>query len=161
VEPPEALLLRLADSPDITEAPVAAGTTSSGDTSAQWPVYERFRDALVETAPMDISLREVEDRDLPIFWQQLTDPESQQMAAVTRKYHYDRGHFDQHWAKVRSDSSVILRTVLADGVAAGHAAVFGPPQEREVTYVIRPAGAPAVGRELIGARGSPTRPLPN
>ncbi|WP_406178317.1 GNAT family N-acetyltransferase [Streptomyces sp. NBC_00996] len=44
--------------------------------------------------------------------------------------------FDQHWAKVRSDPSVILRTIVADGAVAGHAAVFGPPSEREVTYVI-------------------------
>jgi hypothetical protein len=58
------------------------------------------------------------------------------MAAVTRKYHYDRGHFDQHWAKVRSDASVLLRTVLAGGVVAGHAAVFGAPSERDVTYVV-------------------------
>jgi RimJ/RimL family protein N-acetyltransferase len=85
---------------------------------------------------MGVSLRELEDSDLPIFWKQLTDPELQQMAAVTRKYHYDRGHFDRHWTKVRSDPSVILRTVLADGAVAGHAAVFGPPPEREVTYVI-------------------------
>ncbi|MFF9673366.1 GNAT family N-acetyltransferase [Streptomyces eurythermus] len=31
---------------------------------------------------------------------------------------------------------MILRTVLADGAVAGHAAVSGPPSEREVTYVI-------------------------
>ncbi|GHD78448.1 hypothetical protein GCM10010317_097760 [Streptomyces mirabilis] len=69
-------------------------------------------------------------------WEQLTDPALQRMAAVTRKYHYDRGHFDQHWAKVRSDASVLLRTVLAGGVVAGHAAVFGAPSERDVTYVV-------------------------
>lgn len=111
---------------------------------------------------MGISLRELEDSDLSVFWQQLTDPELQQMAAVTRKYHYDRGHFDQHWAKVRSDPSVILRTVLADGAVAGHAAVFGPPSEREVTYVIGRAHwgrgiATAALAELIGLE--PTRPL--
>ncbi|MER0484157.1 GNAT family N-acetyltransferase [Streptomyces sp. Edi2] len=85
---------------------------------------------------MDISLRELQDSDLPVFWEQLTDPELHQMAALTRKYHYDRGHFDRHWAKVRSDPAVLLRTVLADGVVAGHAAVFGSPSEREVTYVV-------------------------
>jgi RimJ/RimL family protein N-acetyltransferase len=111
---------------------------------------------------MDISLRELEDGDLPVFWQQLTDPELQQMAAVTRKYHYDRGHFDRHWAKVRADPSVILRSVLADGALAGHAAVFGPPAEREVTYVIGRAHwghgiATAALAELI--KLEPTRPL--
>ncbi|MFI5681954.1 helix-turn-helix domain-containing protein [Streptomyces cellulosae] len=42
----EALLLRLANSPDVTEAPVAAGTTSPGGASGRRPVYERFLDAL-------------------------------------------------------------------------------------------------------------------
>jgi RimJ/RimL family protein N-acetyltransferase len=60
----------------------------------------------------------------------------QQMAAVTRKYHYDRGHFDRHWTRVRSDSEVLVETILGDGVVAGHAAAFGPPSEREVTYVV-------------------------
>lgn len=111
---------------------------------------------------MEISLRQLQDSDLPAFWTQLTDPELQQMAAVTRKYHYDRGHFDQHWAKVRADPTVIVRTVVADGVVVGHAAVFGSPSEREVTYVV---GRTHWGRgiasralaELIKLEG--TRPL--
>jgi len=86
--------------------------------------------------PMEICLREVQDSDLPVFWEQVTDPQGQQMAAVTRSYHYDRDQFDQFWAMVRADPAVIARTVLADGVVAGHAAVFGPPSEREVTYVV-------------------------
>lgn len=111
---------------------------------------------------MDVSLRELQDSDLPVFWDQLRDPELQQMAAVTRKYHYDRGHFDRHWAKVRSDPSVIVRTVLAGGVVAGHAAVFGPPSEREVTYVVGRAHwgqgiATAALAELI--KLEPARPL--
>jgi RimJ/RimL family protein N-acetyltransferase len=56
------------------------------------------------------------------------------MAAVTRGCHCDRAAFGAHWDKVRSDPAVIVRTVLADGEVAGHAAVFGPPGEREVTY---------------------------
>ncbi|WP_433179223.1 GNAT family N-acetyltransferase [Actinoallomurus sp. CA-150999] len=85
---------------------------------------------------MEVSLRETQDSDLPVFWEQLTDPQLQHMAAATRKYHYDRGHFDQFWAKVRSDSAVLLRTVLADGVVAGYATVSGASSEREVSYVV-------------------------
>ncbi|WP_327260869.1 GNAT family N-acetyltransferase [Streptomyces sp. NBC_01232] len=87
---------------------------------------------------MEIELRETNDDDLAVFWEQLTHPELRRMAALTRKYHHDRGHFDAHWAKVRNDPAVTLRTVLADRVVVGHAAVFGPPGEREVTYVIGP-----------------------
>lgn len=87
----------------------------------------------------EVTLREVRNGDLPVFWEQLTDSAVQQMAAVTRRYHYDRAEFDRFWAKVRSDSEVIVRTVVADGEVAGHAAAFGPTSEREVTYVIGPA----------------------
>ncbi|WP_327733870.1 GNAT family N-acetyltransferase [Streptomyces nojiriensis] len=111
---------------------------------------------------MEIALRETSDDDLAVFWEQLTHPGLQQMAAITRKYHYDRGHFDTHWAKVRNDPAVLLRTVLADRVVVGHAAVFGPPGEREVTYVIGPEHwgrgiATRALAELIRLEG--TRPL--
>lgn len=109
-----------------------------------------------------IALREVLDSDVPIFWVQMSDREAQRMAAVTGKYQYDRGLFDSHWAKVRSDSAVMVRTVLADDAVAGHAAVFGPPDEREVTFWIDPAYwgrgvATAALRELIALE--PARPL--
>jgi RimJ/RimL family protein N-acetyltransferase len=85
---------------------------------------------------MDVRLREVQDTDLPGFWEQVTDPQVQQMAAVTRNYHYDRDEFDRFWAVVRADPAVIVRTILADGAVAGNAAIFGPPSGREVTYVV-------------------------
>ncbi|MFB6978140.1 GNAT family N-acetyltransferase [Streptomyces scopuliridis] len=83
-----------------------------------------------------ISLREVRDSDLPVFWEHLSDPASQHVAAVTREYHYDRGRFDAHWARIRSNPAVLVRTVLSDDEVVGHAAVYGPPDEREVTYWI-------------------------
>lgn len=83
-----------------------------------------------------ISLRDVRDSDLATFWEHLSDPAAQHVAAVTREYHYDRGHFDAHWARIRADPDVVMRTVVADGEVAGHVAVYGPPDEREVTYWI-------------------------
>jgi RimJ/RimL family protein N-acetyltransferase len=111
---------------------------------------------------MKIALREVRESDVAVFWAHVSEQAAQRMAAVTRAYHYDRGLFDAHWAKVRSDSSVTVRTVLADEAVAGHAAVFGPPDEREVTYWIASAYwghgvATAALRELIALE--PTRPL--
>lgn len=85
---------------------------------------------------MEVILREVRDSDLPVLRALGTDEQSQQMAAVTRSYHYDRAAFGTHWGRVRSDPAVIVRAVLADGQVAGHVAAFGPPQEREVTYWI-------------------------
>jgi len=86
--------------------------------------------------PVEVCLRPVQDKDLPVFWEVLTDPELQHMAAVTRDYHYDRAAFDRHWARVRANDAVTLRTLLADGDVAGYIAVFGSAPDREVTYAI-------------------------
>jgi len=47
-----------------------------------------------------------------------------------------RPDFDAHWARVLADPSTINRAVLVDGVVAGNAACFGPPDQREVSYWI-------------------------
>ncbi|GLV91017.1 N-acetyltransferase [Streptomyces lavendulae subsp. lavendulae] len=109
-----------------------------------------------------ISLREVRDSDLPAFWEQLSDPAAQQVAAVTRDSHYDRECFEGHWARIRANPEVLVRTVLADGEVVGHAAVYGPPDEREVTYWIGRAHwghgiATAALAALVDLAG--TRPL--
>ncbi|WP_055698027.1 MULTISPECIES: GNAT family N-acetyltransferase [Streptomyces] len=85
---------------------------------------------------MNVSLREVHDSDLDVFYRQLNDPESQHMAAFIPKDPADRDGFDAHWAKLRSAADVDVRTVLADGDVVGNAAVYGEPGEREVTYWI-------------------------
>ncbi|MEU0202876.1 MULTISPECIES: GNAT family N-acetyltransferase [unclassified Streptomyces] len=82
---------------------------------------------------MEVVLRPVHDSDLPVFFRQMNDPESLHLAAFTAKDPADRAAFDAHWAKIRSSSDV-ARTVLADGDVVGHAAVYGEPGEREVTY---------------------------
>ncbi|UYQ61455.1 GNAT family N-acetyltransferase [Streptomyces peucetius] len=84
---------------------------------------------------MDVVLREVQDGDLPVFFRHMSDPESNRMAAFTSEDPTDRAAFDAHWARIRA-SDAVLRTVVADGIVVGHAAVYGPPQEREVTYFV-------------------------
>ncbi|MEV4685157.1 GNAT family N-acetyltransferase [Streptomyces kurssanovii] len=84
---------------------------------------------------MDVVLREVQDSDLPVFFRHMSDPESNRMAAFTSEDPTDRAAFDAHWARIRV-SDAVIRTVVADGEVVGHTAVYGPPEEREVTYVI-------------------------
>jgi RimJ/RimL family protein N-acetyltransferase len=116
----------------------------------------------VDNCPVEITLRDVRDADLEVFWALMSDEQAQHMAAVTRGYHYDRAAFDAHWDTVRSDPAVIMRTVLADGEVAGHAAVFGPPDEREVTYWVDRAywGRGVATAALAGMLGlEHTRPV--
>ncbi|MFI9612257.1 GNAT family N-acetyltransferase [Streptomyces sp. NPDC052023] len=100
---------------------------------------------------MDVTLREVRDGDLPVFYAHMTDPEGNLMAAFTAEDPSDRARFDAHWARIRRDPAVMVRTVTGeDGEIVGHLGVFGPRGEREVTYWI--------GREYWG-RGAATAAL--
>jgi RimJ/RimL family protein N-acetyltransferase len=100
---------------------------------------------------MKVMLREVRDTDLPVFFTQMNDTEGIRMAAFTAKDPSDSDYFHAHWTRIRQDPTVIVRTVIGDsGEIVGHAALFGPPEEREVTYW--------VGRQYWG-RGAATAAL--
>jgi RimJ/RimL family protein N-acetyltransferase len=98
----------------------------------------------------ELTLRDVVDADLPIFFEQQREPEGVAMAAFTAKDPADRFAFEAHWSKNRADRSIVMKTIVADGRIAGHVAAFGLPSEREVTYWL--------GREFWG-RGLASRAL--
>ena len=87
---------------------------------------------------IDVRLRLVEDKDLPIFFEQQRDPEAVRMAAFTHKDPADRNAFNAHWTRIRGDPRITTRTILAGGRVVGNIAafvddVFG---RQEVTYWI-------------------------
>lgn len=85
---------------------------------------------------MEISLRPVKDGDLPLFFDWMSDPVAVHAAAFTSEDPTDRHAFDAHWTRILADPAVVMRSVLADGVVVGNAGVYGPPDDREVTYWI-------------------------
>lgn len=99
---------------------------------------------------MLVTLREIADTDLEIFFQHQQDKEAVFMAAFTHKDPSDRAAFDTHWAKIRANDSVTNRTIEVDGQVAGHIASFEMFGDRELTYWI--------GREFWG-RGVATEAL--
>ncbi len=94
-----------------------------------------------------VTLREVQDDDLPIFFVHQSDPESNRMASFPAR---DQEAFDAHWAKIRADASIVLRTIVVDGQVVGNLVSFEQGGTREVGYWI--------GREFWG-RGIATRAL--
>ena len=70
-------------------------------------------------AESSVALRDVEEPDLTIFFQNQLDPESNCMAGFSAKDPADRADFDQHWAKVLADESIFIKTILVDGEVAG------------------------------------------
>lgn len=79
----------------------------------------------------NVTLRPIIASDLPIFFEQMSDPESSAMAAVPSR---DKEAFDAHWAKIMANEETILRTIEVDGQVAGHLVSFLLVGEREVGY---------------------------
>jgi RimJ/RimL family protein N-acetyltransferase len=100
--------------------------------------------------PDDVVLREVRDDDLPIFFAQQLDPEANWMAAFTPRDPSDREAFMEHWAKIRADGTIALRTILFAGQVAGSIVCFSDFGEPEVGYWL--------GKEYWG-KGIATRAL--
>jgi RimJ/RimL family protein N-acetyltransferase len=94
-----------------------------------------------------IHLRDVLERDLPIFFEHQLDPEASQMASFPSR---SREGFMSHWTKLMADPSILMKTILFNGQVAGNIVCFEQLGEREVGYWI--------GKEYWG-RGIATRAL--
>lgn len=84
----------------------------------------------------DVLLRDVEDSDLPIFFEQQLDPTANHMAAFTVKDPTDRDAFEAHWRKIRHDPTITLKTIVVDDRVVGYVTTFEMFGERDVSYWI-------------------------
>jgi RimJ/RimL family protein N-acetyltransferase len=83
-----------------------------------------------------ITLRDVIETDLPIFFEMQRDPQANHMAAFTSRDPSDRQAFDLHWAKIMSDDTILNKTILFNGQIAGNIAKFIMFGQPEVGYWI-------------------------
>ncbi|MEV7228569.1 GNAT family protein [Polymorphospora sp. NPDC051019] len=101
-----------------------------------------------EVSPGDIRLRDVEEADLPVFFEQEHDPEA------TRRSNFPprgRERFMTHWAtRVLGDPTVFVQAVTVDGELAGNAVAWWEGDRRFIGYWL--------GRRFWG-RGIGTRAL--
>ena len=95
----------------------------------------------------EVRLRAVEDEDLDVLYEHQADPVAVEMAAFPAR---DRAQFDAHWARLRGNDAMIVRTIVADGVVAGNIGSWQQDGQELVGYW--------VGREHWG-RGVATRAL--
>lgn len=91
------------------------------------------------TRTPDVRLREVRDGDLDALYEVQREPEGVAMVGIGSR---DRGSFDAHWARIRSDGETTLRTIEADGAVAGWGVVFAVDGRLNVGYWL--------GREFWG-----------
>lgn len=97
-----------------------------------------------------VQLRDVQDEDLPLFFEQQLDEDATYMAAFTAKDPSDREAFDAFWQRVRSDSRNMIQTILYAGEVAGNVLSYEHDGQRAVGYW--------VGKEYWG-KGIATKAL--
>jgi RimJ/RimL family protein N-acetyltransferase len=73
----------------------------------------------------DVLLRDVTEEGLAIFFEQQLDPEANHMAAFT-----------EHWTRILRDETITKKTILFDGLVAGHILSFEQFGRPEVRYWI-------------------------
>lgn len=95
-------------------------------------------------------LRDVVEEDLPIFFEQQSDPEANYMAAFTAKDPTNREAFTAHWNRIMADATVIIKTIVCDGQVVGSVLSYEEAGKPEVSYWI--------GKEYWG-KGFTTRAL--
>ena len=86
-----------------------------------------------------VTLRDVIESDLPVFYEHQADPEAHRMAAFPPR---EKEAFDAHWAKVLDNKTGLIKTIVWDGNAAGYIGSWEDSGERKVGYWI--------GREYWG-----------
>jgi RimJ/RimL family protein N-acetyltransferase len=79
----------------------------------------------------EVYLREIQDSDLDVFFEQQADPEANRMAAFPAR---ERDAFLAHWAKNRANNRNIHRTIVDDGQVAGNIVSYEIEGQREVGY---------------------------
>jgi RimJ/RimL family protein N-acetyltransferase len=80
---------------------------------------------------IEISLRDVRESDLPIFFEQQLDSDATRMAAFPARSH---DAFMAHWAKSAPGETTILKTIVVNGEVAGNIVSWEQSGEPKVGY---------------------------
>lgn len=94
------------------------------------------------TPAIEVTLRDVHEADLAVFFAQQLDPEANRMAAFTAVDPTDRDAFLAKWRRILADPHIRQQTILAGGRIAGHIIKYELFGEPEITYWL--------GREFWG-----------
>jgi RimJ/RimL family protein N-acetyltransferase len=99
---------------------------------------------------VNVLIRDVVVADIPIFFEQQSDPDAHHMVAFIPPERKDEDIFYAHWTKLRADETVMKKTILFSGKVAGYLVCFERDGKRQVGYWI--------GRDFWG-KGIATKAL--
>ena len=143
--PSELAQLTLAHPAQPVEQPERDGP--GGRRSVTWSSRREWLDMTKDHTTPAVCLRSVEDEDLDVFFDHQADRQAVEMAAFPAR---DKDQFAAHWARVRADDTLVVRTIVADGKVAGHIGSWPDDGQRLLGYWL--------GREFWG-RGVATQAL--
>src|SRR5689334_10811315 len=81
--------------------------------------------AVAGSRSMECGLREVQDDDLPLLFEQWVDPVAGHMAAFTTPDQTDWAAFERRWSRLRADDNTLNRAIVVDGEVAGTIGSWG------------------------------------
>jgi RimJ/RimL family protein N-acetyltransferase len=84
----------------------------------------------------DLSLRDVVEDDLPLFFDFQLDPDANHMAAFTARDPTDREAFIAHWNRILAEPTTINQTIVCGGQVVGSVSSYEESGKPEVTYWI-------------------------
>ncbi len=109
-----------------------------------------------------VRIREVEEADLPVFFEHQRDPVAGHMVALLGRDPHDRAAFDAHWQKILQEPQIITRAILADEQLAGQLVQFFTDGKPEVGYWLgREYWSQGIATEALALflKAVPHRPL--
>lgn len=85
---------------------------------------------------IEVLLRDVEESDLPAFFEHQLDSAANHMAAFTAEDPAIKDAFTAHWNRILADAAITKKSILLDGQVAGHVVSFERFGQPEVSYWI-------------------------
>lgn len=82
-----------------------------------------------------VTLRDVHDDDLPLYYRWQSDPVATHMAAFRLK-DADFAAFAERWRRILADPDTVTQTILWEGTPAGNIGCFWRDGRREIGYWI-------------------------
>ena len=111
----------------------------------------------------NLSLRDVVEGDLHLFFEFQLDSDANKMAAFIARDPTDREAFEVHWKKILAEPTNIIRTIVCDGQVMGSVSSYEVSGRPEVTYWIGRAhwgrGIATRALKAFLAQVNPTRPI--
>ena len=82
----------------------------------------------------ELTLRDVREEDFEAFFEHQLDPVARHMAAFAAEDPADRDKFMERWRRILANDKVVKKTILCDGLVAGHIVSFTQLGETGVGY---------------------------